>query len=256
MEESETKLNKRKTGYGPVAAVLVTVGVYFFAQLLIGLVLSAIPLFTGWDTKQLQDWLSDSEFAQFITILLVEAVTLWLIWQFLLTRRVSLKKIGLVKPVSRDVGYALVGYIVYFVLFISISLIARALIPGLDLEQEQEIGFSKQATGVALLYIFASLVVLPAVTEEIVVRGFLYTGLRSKLPFITSAIITSFIFAAAHLQWGNGQALLWVAALDTFVLSLILVYLRERTGSLWSPILVHALKNGFAFLLLFIFKVS
>lgn len=256
MEQKEPTQKTSKVGYGPLSAILVTIGVYFFAQLVVGLAVSLLPLLTGWDTQQLREWLTGSAFAQFGTILLVEVITLWLIWRFLKGRQVLLSKIGLVWPRMRDVGYALAGYAVYFVLFIAISVLAREFVPGLDLEQEQEIGFNKQTTGAALWLIFASLVILPPVTEEIVVRGFLFTGLRNKLSFVTTAIITSVLFAAAHLQWGSGNALLWVAALDTFVLSLILVYLREKTGSLWSPILIHMFKNGLAFMLLFIFKVA
>ena len=101
------------------------------------------------------------------------------------------------------------------------------------------------------MLVFISLVLLPPVVEEIVARGFLYTGLRSKLPKIVAALITSALFAAAHLQWGSGAPLLWVAALDTFTLSLVLVYLREKTGGLAASMGVHMLKNGLAFVVLF-----
>jgi membrane protease YdiL (CAAX protease family) len=256
MEETDRPSKNRRVGYGPIAAILVTVGVYFASQLLVGLAVSLIPLFNGWSEQRLESWLSDSVPVQFVTVLLVEAATLWLLWRFMKIRQVGVRAIGLVKPQVRDIGYAVAGYMVYFALFIAISVIAKALIPELNLDQEQEIGFSKSIAGPALSVVFISLVILPPLTEEIVARGFLYTGLRNKLPKITAALITSVLFAAAHLQWGSGVALLWVAALDTFVLSLVLVYLREKTGSLWSPILVHMLKNGLAFSLLFIFKVT
>ncbi len=258
MEQTEKPAvgKHRHVGYGQVAAVLVTVAVYFGAQILVGVIVSLVPLFNGWSTERLQDWLQDSVAAQFGTIFLVEALTLWLIWLFLKGRRVALKTIGLVRPELRDVGYALAGYAVYFVSFIAISIITKMLLPSLNMNQEQELGFSKETTGAALALVFASLVILPPITEEIVTRGFLYTGLRKKLPVVIATIITSMLFAAAHLQWGSGNALLWIAALDTFVLSLILVYLREKTGSLWPSIAVHMFKNGMAFALLFIFKVA
>jgi membrane protease YdiL (CAAX protease family) len=64
------------------------------------------------------------------------------------------------------------------------------------------------------------------------------------------------LFAAAHLQWGSGAPLLWVAAIDTFVLSMVLSTLREKTGSLWSAIGLHAIKNGVAFTLLFVLRLG
>jgi membrane protease YdiL (CAAX protease family) len=36
---------------------------------------------------------------------------------------------------------------------------------------------------------------------------------------------------------------------------MVLAYLREKTGSLWPPIGLHALKNFVAFMALFVFKV-
>src|SRR5262249_37045858 len=109
--------------------------------------------------------------------------------------------------------------------------------------------------GSALWLVFISLVILPPITEEIMIRGFLFTGLRSKLSLIKAGLITSVLFAIPHLQPGSGQPLLWMAGVDTFILSLILVYLREKTGSLAASIGVHAIKNFVAFLALFVVKI-
>jgi membrane protease YdiL (CAAX protease family) len=49
------------------------------------------------------------------------------------------------------------------------------------------------------------------------------------------------------LQTGQGASLLWAAGVDTFVLSLVLVYLREKTGALYAGMLVHSLNNLIAF---------
>jgi membrane protease YdiL (CAAX protease family) len=85
------------------------------------------------------------------------------------------------------------------------------------------------------------------------VRGFLYSTLKKALPTAGAVILTSLLFAGAHLPEGGAAGPLYIAALDTFVLSLILIYLREKTGSLWASITLHACKNGVAFLALFVF---
>lgn len=241
--------------YGPFAAIFVTVGAFFASQLLVGLAIGLLPALLGWEVARVEALLKDSVLAQFLTILAVEVVLLWLLWQFMKSRRISLRSIGLVKPEYRDITYAIFGYIAYFALLVVLTALVQDIFPGVDFEQEQEIGFNRSTTGSALWLVFASLVILPPITEEIVCRGFLYTGLRNKLPKIVAAIITSIIFALAHLQWGSGNPLLWAAAVDTFILSMVLVYLREKTGSLWSPILVHMMKNGLAFALLFVFRL-
>lgn len=254
-DQIEQSANHRRVGYGPVAAIIVTVGTFFGAQIIVGLLIGLLPIVTDRDMSGIEALLAESVPAKFIMILFVEVLTLWLLWLFLRSRKVVPRSIGLVQPEIRDISYAIVGYVAYFILFIAISIVAKAAVPGLDMNQEQEIGFSRGVSGGALWLVFASLVILPPVTEEIVMRGFLYSGLRNKLPKFIAALVTSVLFAAAHLQWGSGKALLWVAALDTFALSMILVYLRDKTNSLWSPILVHMLKNGLAFTLLFIYKV-
>jgi membrane protease YdiL (CAAX protease family) len=74
-----------------------------------------------------------------------------------------------------------------------------------------------------------------------------YKALRQEYSFWVSAILTSLAFAVVHMQVNVG--------IDVFVLSLFLCYLRERTGSLWAPIILHGIKNGLAFLLLFVFNI-
>jgi membrane protease YdiL (CAAX protease family) len=254
MDDAKKPTKNRRLGYGPVAAVTVTIAVYFVSQLFVAIVVSLIGGLLGWDKTRLENLLTGSVQVQFAALLAVETVTLWLIWRFLKARQVSLRQIGLVGPRLRDAGYSVLGYLAYLASFVVTSIMARLLVPGLNLDQEQEIAFSKSTSGTALIFVFVSLVILPPIAEEIVARGFLYSGLRSKLSKFAAAIITSVLFAAAHLQWGSGNALLWVAALDTFVLSLILVYLREKTGSLWSSIGVHTLKNCLAFMFLFVIK--
>ncbi len=84
------------------------------------------------------------------------------------------------------------------------------------------------------------------------VRGFLYGSLKKQWPKIYAVLCTSALFAIAHLQFGSGAPLLWVAAIDTFILSLVLIYLRDKTGSLAASIMLHMLKNSLAFVALFL----
>ncbi len=108
----------------------------------------------------------------------------------------------------------------------------------------------------ALALTFISLVILPPLAEEIMVRGFLYSTLKKAMRPIGAVILTSALFAAAHLPEGGAAGPLYIAALDTFILSLVLIYLREKTGGLWASITLHASKNGIAFLLLFVLHIK
>lgn len=259
MDTGTDKVGSKKRKYvlyGPVAALVVTIGAYFGSQIIAGFLFSLLPIFSIVNADTLNRWF-DTVLGQFIAVTIVEAAIVGLILWFMRSRKVKLTDVGLVRPkVVRDIAYAFAGYLVYFMVFIVFTTLVKILLPGLNLDQEQEIIFSKETTGASLVLVFMSLVVLPPLTEEFVMRGFLFSGLRRKLSFVWTTLIVSVLFAAAHLQWGSGNALLWVAAIDTFALSIILVYLREKSGSLWPPIFVHMLKNGLAFTLLFILKVS
>lgn len=244
-----------KTKWGPPAALLVTLGSFFGSQLLIGIALGIYGSLRGWSGEVLNQQLRGSVITQFWYILGVELAALGLLWLFLHRRKAQPRDLGLKRPVFKDLGYAVAGYGVYFVLYLVALALIHVLIPGLDVNQKQELGFSTYTSGPLLVLVFCSLVILPAVTEEIIMRGFLYTGLRSKLPKITAALLTSALFAAAHLPGGGSGGLLWVGAVDTFVLSLVLCYIRENSGSIVGAIGVHFIKNSLAFVSLFIFHV-
>ena len=65
--------------------------------------------------------------------------------------------------------------------------------------------------------------------------------------FIPAMLLASGLFGLAHLWSGIDGSLLWAAGIDTFLLSLVLVFLREKTGALYAGMLVHALNNIIAF---------
>jgi membrane protease YdiL (CAAX protease family) len=266
MEETATA--EKPKLYGPLTTVIITVGVFIAAQ-----ILGAVVFILGYSLyqsmhlygsnfsahysevmKALADNITNAgggAFLTFLQIVCIEAVTLWLIHLFLKRRKLSFRTLGLNTPKAKYIAYALSGFAVYFVLYIAGLILIKQLVPSLDLEQKQELGFETATNGAASLWpVFISLVILPPITEEIVARGFLYGGLRTKLPMATATIITSLLFASAHLGEAK-DGLLWVAAIDTFVLSLVLCYLREKTKSLWPSIGVHAIKNGLAFVILF-----
>lgn len=239
----------------PIPSILLVIGIYLISQAVASGLILLWPTAMDWSESRLDAWL-ETTVAQFWFIVLIEVTVLMLVFVLLRWRRSSFKTIGLKKLLPRDILYALSGFGLYFLLYLVVAIIATVISPGLNLEQEQQIGFETASTFTGLTMVFISLVILPPITEEILMRGFLYTGLRSKWPVWPAAIVTSLLFAVAHLQFGSGAPLLWVAAIDTFALSMVLVYLRERTGSLGAPILLHTLKNGIAFTLLFIIGIQ
>lgn len=89
-----------------------------------------------------------------------------------------------------------------------------------------------------------ALVIIAPIAEEIIMRGWLYGKLRSRLKVPLAILLVSIVFAFLHGQWNVG--------VGVFVLSLVLCGLREITGTIWSGILLHIISNGIAFYLLYI----
>ncbi|WP_437600663.1 ABC transporter permease subunit/CPBP intramembrane protease [Sorangium sp. So ce590] len=84
--------------------------------------------------------------------------------------------------------------------------------------------------------------VTPAVCEELLFRGLVYSGLRRAGPAVAIGV-SALLFGLAH---GSVYRLL-----PTFSLGLVLGYARHRTGSVLPGALLHALSNGLAVSLLY-----
>ena len=85
------------------------------------------------------------------------------------------------------------------------------------------------------LMAFAAVVAAP-LCEEIVFRGYFYPVAKKFAGPWAAGICSALVFAAAH---GNLAALL-----PLFIFGCLLVFIYEKTGSLWAPIAVHFCFNG------------
>lgn len=151
------------------------------------------------------------------------------------------------KPNFDDTSLALLMFGAYLLATIAATSIISVLFTDIDLQQAQELGLSDPTTTLQYVLVFITLVVIPPVFEELIFRGFVFSALRQKYSFWLSAVLTSLAFAIIHLQLNVG--------IDVFILSLFLCYVRERSGALWAPILLHTAKNVLAFLLLFVWGI-
>ena len=233
-------------------ALAATATFFFASQVIAWLAIGIYPLLQHWTDEQTNTWLANSVTVQFIYSVLaygllivgVAVVLRWLRWRW--------QAIGLRKPKLAQVFTGLAATIPYYLLYLAIVGIASAIFPALNVSQKQDIGFESVHGLIPLFLTFISLVVLPPLAEEITMRGFLYTGLKKWLPGVAAGLLVSLLFGAAHLAEGGDAGPLWIGAIDTFTLSLVLVFLREKTGNLWAGITLHAAKNFIAFAILFI----
>jgi membrane protease YdiL (CAAX protease family) len=160
-------------------------------------------------------------------------------------RKASLQLLGLTRRLSwLDIGMTPVGLVVYFIATSVLAFLATTFVPGFDISQAQDTGFTQLSLRYEYIVAFLTLVVLAPIAEEVLFRGYLFGKLRQHVPIWLAIIVTSLVFGFIHGAWN--------LAIDTFALSVVLCVLRVTTGSLWAPILLHMTKNGIAFYLLFI----
>jgi sodium transport system permease protein len=86
----------------------------------------------------------------------------------------------------------------------------------------------------------AVIAALPALCEELVMRGVLLPSVAARIGPAAAVTLTAATFAVIHFDP--------VRLLFTFVLGLVLGALRLGTASLWPPVIVHLTLNTLTFL--------
>lgn len=149
-------------------------------------------------------------------------------------------------PTWTDIGLAPIGFVVYLILAFALMLVFN-LLPWFDANQIQETGLDSCISIADAIIAYLKLAVIAPIIEEIIFRGWLYGKLRNCLlakfsdrtSMLVSIFIVSLVFGMLHGQWNAG--------VNMFAMSIVLCGLRETTGTIYSGILMHIIKNGVAF---------
>jgi membrane protease YdiL (CAAX protease family) len=161
-----------------------------------------------------------------------EAIDLATLW-----RRVAPGRMG------RDLAWGLAFLALAVLLVLTVALVSGWIIqpdqnPQRDL-QELVRGLSGWGPSLVMFLIVAG---VAPFFEELLFRGFLLPVLARRLPFAMALTVSALLFGAIHLQPAG------LPVLGT--LGLVLGLGMHHTGSLRTPMLVHACWNGGLFLLI------
>lgn len=232
--------------------LLSVVFLYFLSQAVAAVAIGVYAAIQHWTASQIDRWVNSSITVQFVYSFIADGMLVGGVAVVLRMLKWRWSTIGLTRPKAWHLLLVLAAGAVYYLTLIVTLAVVSTLVPAFNPAQKQEIGFQTAQGTVPLLLTFVSLVVLPPLAEEITMRGLLYTGLKRWLPRVAAALAVSVLFASAHLVEGGAAGPLWVGAIDTFILSIVLIGLREITGNLWAGILLHAVKNAVAFATIFL----
>lgn len=130
---------------------------------------------------------------------------------------------------------------------VAVNLLLRTF--GLVQADHGIVGYAQNEPQVFLRFAALS-VLLVAPAEELLFRGVIQTRLVEAYGPTTGVVLTSIVFALAHVpSYGTAAVLGVVAAL--FLLGILFGYLYEVTDNLLTPVLVHGVYNAGLFVTLF-----
>jgi membrane protease YdiL (CAAX protease family) len=163
-----------------------------------------------------------------------------MIWHYLKRYGVGWSELGL-RPFSigKALGYLAAGLVIMIMAVATAYAATKWLFPSFNANQEQVNEFTSPETPGALRLSFMALVVLPAILEEIMFRGFMFPAFIRRFGVIGGAVGSSLLFGVAHMQPN--------IVVYTVILGLILCFLYRKLGSIWPGIGLHMLNNYLAF---------
>ena len=120
---------------------------------------------------------------------------------------------------------------------LTVAMVYAGILTGLGLDDHVRSPSVFDDPGTVVLIIASIMAVAVApVVEELLFRGFIFSGLLSRFTVKQAAIASAALFALAHIQP--------LAYAPIFIIGLVLVWVYRATGSLTAAMLVHASYNG------------
>lgn len=171
-------------------------------------------------------------------------------WPNLGLRRAWLEARGFLRsvvnssPLPAIPTIAITGYLTCYLLVFIYNVIVQ--ITGADfLEPGGQLPEDLFDTSAVVVATGLAVVIGAPIAEEILFRGFIFGGLRRYMPLWPAMLISGVIFSLVHFDVGF--------IIPFSLIGIVLAYVYERSGTLYTSIGMHLLFNltSFSFLLLF-----
>ena len=139
-------------------------------------------------------------------------------------------------PINKDesIGKIIEWVLILFGFLLFITVLANWL------GVMNEVEFTNQVlnSSGSIIFLFFGFGIVQPIFEELLFRGLLFKGLKSKLGGNLTVLITSILFVIAHIQYD-----FTILILVLFPNALILGFARLKTGNLTIPIILHCINN-------------
>ena len=176
---------------------------------------------------------SKAELAQSAGIILLELAYLLPVILIFAWKRIHWKYLGFRKFEARVLGLGCGLLIGAYLVILLHNLILLGL--GIDTQGESILRLIEMLESPAWFFLVG--VVFAPFVEEVFFRSFLFQGFRQSYGWKRATLLSSAIFAAAHLDPAS--------LIPTFVLGMVLAYLFHKSNSVWPGMILHFLVNAF-----------
>jgi len=167
------------------------------------------------------------------------------LWAFRLTRRAGApggdRRPSLVRALTSGLTTFLVAMPLVFAASNAWEFALNRM--GLPDEKQELVGILENTNSTALRWLFVAVAtfLVPA-AEELLFRAGLFRYLRTRAPRWVAIGLTSVLFGALHVAWGDRMAGL-PSLLPLTVLAVVFCLAYERTGTIGTTIVAHACFN-------------
>ena len=238
--KKDEKYKKRLTVFGALAITLWVGFVFFAAQIVVFLIARMLINAVNWSINE--------NVAQTVCMVISYALALGvliLVAKKIFSAQVTRDSLGLRGlPTWTDILLSPVGYIVSLLGAVAIVYVMQLILPVVNWSETQDVGFNNVVSSMDRIITFVALVILAPLMEELIFRGYLYSRLRGKMSALPAIILVSVLFGVMHGQWNVG--------IVVGVMSVVLCIAREMTGTIYAGILMHMIRNGIAFYMLYV----
>lgn len=221
---------------GTVILSLTVLFVFLFSQVLGVLLFAPFFLPNGANLSLDNQILQGTQNGTIIS--LTALVTLLCVWLCIFFT-IKFKK-GNVKQFLAIKGFGFKDFLGFGVALILLNVVINGITVWLDREPMLFMDELAISANPLWLLIVAIVVIVP-IYEELIFRGFIWSGLASSTLGVWGAsVITSILFGLVHMQYEAVEMVM------IFALAMLFSYARIRTGSLLLPIMLHMMNNGLA----------
>ncbi|OJE52576.1 CAAX protease [Bacillus luti] len=157
--------------------------------------------------------------------------------------QLSWKDIGIRKLSWKDFLWTVIAFITLIVVSIAVLMIMEKMGISFENSKTETVQNDKSIYSFCIAVIGAA--VISPIYEEILYRGVFYTFYRDKYGIWGGVLISSIIFTVVHIPTHNTLPV-------KFLSGVVFAWLYEKTNSILSAMIAHALFNFIAVLLTFV----